>query len=157
MSNSQPKARPQTLASMVLEADSKALLAAHLDKGAIPHLIETAKAGFFIHRQAEGERKSKQFASTVRGTRTDFYDRKIIPPGNEPSPRAIKRAKRQIDINGISIKTQEALAEAGITKLDQVLIKGTERVDIELLATIRGIGKTRIEEIKAFAAKCFEI
>jgi len=157
MDKLEPKTRPQTLASQVIEANAVAVLEAFKDKRAIPALAEIAKVSFFLHQMAAKEAEKKKFARTVAGTRTDFYDRKITPPGTELSPRALRRAKRQTEINGISIRTQEALSAAGIKTLGQVLLKGTEHVDIRLLETISGIGKTRIEEIEAFAAKCFEI
>ncbi len=126
-------------------------------KETLSHLVSLTRATERIGRMAQADVQSKKYERLPHKAKTPYYHAIVKDPEQKVSPRSIKRAKRQMEITGISPKTQEALQAAGITKLDQVLIKGSERVDVELLQTIPGIGKTRIEEIKVFAAQCFEI
>jgi len=149
------KSKPQTMASRVIEAQAVAVLEAFKDKRAIPALAEISKASFFLHQMAQGEAKKKQFARTVSGTKTDFYDRKIIEDA-PPSIRSLKRAMRKEEVVGwFPVDIQESLMEAGLNTLDQILIKGSDRVDYELLSEVHGIGKCRIEKIKEIIAERF--
>ena len=159
MNNVETKARPQTLCSQLLEANTKNILEAYQDKKApISRLKETAKASFFVHQLAAGEAKKRKYAGTVAGTKTDFYDRKIPVSPEHPTPRQQKRQARKSTLTeGLPACTVELLENNNLTTLDSILIKGTERVDVELLWEIKGFGQSKIDELKIVAAKLLTV